>query len=38
VIEVSHTDSGRISGDVKESSWRQGFKAIKSILRERFHG
>jgi glycosyltransferase involved in cell wall biosynthesis len=38
VIEVAHSDSGRISGEVKELSWRQGPKAIKSILRERFRG
>ena len=38
VIEVAHDDPGRISGDVKEESWRQGTKAIKSILRERFRG
>ncbi len=38
VIEVAHTDSGRLRGEVKESSWRQGFKAIKTIVRERFRG
>lgn len=38
VIEIGHLDLGRIKGEVKESSWRQGFKAIKTILRERFHG
>jgi glycosyltransferase involved in cell wall biosynthesis len=38
VIEVAHTDFGRLNGDVKEQSWRQGFKAMKTILRERFHG
>ena len=36
VIEIGHSDGGRIAGDVKESSWRQGFKAIKGIFRERF--
>lgn len=36
VKEVSHKDEGRIAGDVKEASWRQGFKAIKGIIRERF--
>ncbi len=36
VIEVGHSDHGRSKGDVKESSWRQGVKAIKSITRERF--
>jgi len=38
VIEVGHLDQGRDKGEVKESSWRQGFKAIKSILRERLRG
>lgn len=38
VIECGHADRGRSSGTVKESSWRQGFKAIKSILRERLRG
>jgi glycosyltransferase involved in cell wall biosynthesis len=38
VIEVEHTDSGRLGGDIKEQSWRQGFKGIKSIVRERFSG
>jgi glycosyltransferase involved in cell wall biosynthesis len=36
VKEIAHNDGGRISGDVKERSFRQGFKAIKTILRERF--
>lgn len=36
VIEVGHSDKGRLKGEVKESSWRQGFKAMKSIIRERF--
>lgn len=38
VIEIGHSDEGRLQGDVKERSLRQGFKAIKSILRERFRG
>ncbi|MFC1904348.1 glycosyltransferase family 2 protein [Chloroflexota bacterium] len=38
VIEVGHLDNGRYMGNSKASSWRQGFKAIKSILRERFRG
>jgi glycosyltransferase involved in cell wall biosynthesis len=38
VIEVGHLDQGRLKGEVKESSWRQGFKAIKTIVRERFYG
>ena len=35
VIEVGHSDNGRLEGETKELSWRQGFKAIKTILRER---
>lgn len=38
VIEVAHSDAERISGEVKELTWRQGPKAIKTILRERFRG
>jgi glycosyltransferase involved in cell wall biosynthesis len=38
VIEVGHTDPGRASGDVKELSWRQGPKAIKSILKVWLNG
>ncbi len=38
VIEVGHRDPGRIDGEVKELSWRQGPKAIKCIVRERLHG
>ncbi|MBA7661602.1 Polyprenol monophosphomannose synthase [subsurface metagenome] len=38
VIEVPHSDERRLNGDVKELSWRQGFKAIKTIIRERFYG
>ncbi len=38
VKEVGHTDTGRIHGEIKELAWRQGVKAIKSILRERFRG
>ena len=38
VLEVGHSDIGRLKGEVKETSWRQGFKAIKTILRERFSG
>jgi glycosyltransferase involved in cell wall biosynthesis len=38
VIEVVHSDNGRLTGDVKELTWRQGFKAIKTIIRERFCG
>jgi len=35
VVEVGRRDHGRISGESKAPSWRQGFKAIKTILRER---
>ena len=38
VIEVSHTDMPRFYGVLKEHSWRQGLKAIKSIVRERIFG
>ena len=38
VIEVGHSDVGRLKGEVKELSWWQGFKAIKTIARERFCG
>jgi glycosyltransferase involved in cell wall biosynthesis len=38
VIEVAHCDKGRLAGEVKEQSWRQGFKSVKTIIRERFHG
>ena len=38
VIEVGHLDRGRHRGDSKAPSWRQGFKAIKTIIRERFRG
>ncbi len=36
VIEVGHIDRGRLGGNIKAPSWRQGFKAIKTIIRERF--
>lgn len=36
VVEVAHLDKGRIKGVVKEESWRQGFKAVRGIIRERF--
>lgn len=38
VIEIGHLDKGRYEGGSKAPSWRQGFKAIKTILRERFRG
>lgn len=36
VREVGYREPARLSGEIKEQSWRQGLKAIKSILRERF--
>jgi glycosyltransferase involved in cell wall biosynthesis len=38
VKEIGHADTGRMSGEIKELAWRQGFKAIKTIIRERFRG
>jgi glycosyltransferase involved in cell wall biosynthesis len=38
VFEVAHSDHPRLRGNVKELAWRQGFKAIKGIVRERFRG
>lgn len=38
VKEVGHIDRGRVSGNSKAPSWRQGFGAIKTIVRERFRG
>jgi glycosyltransferase involved in cell wall biosynthesis len=35
IAEVGHLDHGRICGESKSPSWRQGFKAIKTIARER---
>lgn len=35
VMEVGHHDLGRISGGSKAPSWRQGLKAIKTLVRER---
>jgi glycosyltransferase involved in cell wall biosynthesis len=37
VKEVGHIDKGRSQGESKEISWRQGIKAVKSIIRERFN-
>jgi glycosyltransferase involved in cell wall biosynthesis len=37
IIEVGHRDLGRIFGEGKAPSWRQGFKAIKTITRERIN-
>jgi glycosyltransferase involved in cell wall biosynthesis len=36
VTEVAHSDHPRLRGNVKELAWRQGFKAVKGIVRERF--
>jgi glycosyltransferase involved in cell wall biosynthesis len=38
IIEVGHVDCGRKYGNGKAPSWRQGFKAIKTITRERLYG
>ena len=38
VAEVSYSEKARISGEIKEQSWRQGLKAVKTIIRERFRG
>lgn len=38
ISEVEHVDRGRIYGESKAPSWRQGFKAIKTIVRERLYG
>jgi glycosyltransferase involved in cell wall biosynthesis len=37
IVEVGHHDRGRISGESKAPSWRQGLKAIKTIFRERLY-
>jgi glycosyltransferase involved in cell wall biosynthesis len=38
MVEVGHIDCGRINGTSKSPSWRQGFKAIKTLVRERIDG
>jgi len=38
VVEVPHRDLPRIAGESKSPGWRQGYGAIKSIVRERFRG
>jgi glycosyltransferase involved in cell wall biosynthesis len=38
VIEVGHHDKGRIGGETKQPSWRQGSGAIRTVIRERFRG
>lgn len=35
ILEVGHYDRGRVGGEAKAPSWRQGFKAIKTVVRER---
>ncbi len=35
ITEIGHVDYGRIGGESKSPSWRQGFKAIRTITRER---
>jgi len=35
ILEVGHYDRGRVGGETKAPSWRQGFKAIKTVVRER---
>jgi glycosyltransferase involved in cell wall biosynthesis len=36
--EVGHHDRGRIGGETKQPSWRQGFGAVRTVIRERFRG
>jgi glycosyltransferase involved in cell wall biosynthesis len=38
VKEVGHADRGRIKGYSKAPAWRDGFRDIKTIIRERFRG
>jgi len=38
IAEVSSLDTGRISGESKLPSWRQGWGGFKAILKERFRG
>lgn len=38
MVEVGCIDRGRIGGGTKAPAWRQGFKAVKTIVRERFCG
>ena len=38
IVEVGHLDLGRIGGESKSPSWRQGFKAFKTIVRVRIYG
>lgn len=36
VIEIGHLDLPRLAGESKSPSWRQGYRAIRTIWRERF--
>lgn len=38
VLEVGHHDRGRIGGETKQPSLRQGTGAIRTVIRERFRG
>lgn len=38
VIEVGHHDKGRIGGETKQPSLRQGSGAVRTVIRERFRG
>jgi len=38
IAEVRSIDTGRISGESKLPSWRQGWGGFKAILKERFRG
>jgi glycosyltransferase involved in cell wall biosynthesis len=38
VLEVGHHDRGRIGGESKQPSLRQGVGAIRTVIRERFRG
>lgn len=38
VAEMSHHDKGRIGGETKQPSWRQGSGAVRTVIRERFRG
>jgi glycosyltransferase involved in cell wall biosynthesis len=36
ILEITTCDNGRLSGKSKLPSWRQGWEAFKSIIKERF--
>ncbi len=38
VIEIGHHDRGRMGGETKQPSLRQGSGAIRTVIRERFRG